>query len=273
MNQTDSSMISFKGPAHDVKAYLTKPVTGGPYPGLILVHEIWGLLPHIKSVSDRYAAEGFVVLAPDLMGSDPELAPHFSEANIAAILQFMGTLPPGRMRDPASVQEAMAKLPDDQKATVGWFFTHVMGGKLPQARFTQELSAALEHVKKEPNVNGDKIGSLGFCFGGTQSFRLACTGATQACVVFYGHNPDPIELVEKINCPIQGNYGAEDAGLNATLDQLVAAMVRYKKDFEMKIYPGAPHAFFNDTNPYMYREAAAKEAWTRSLGFLKRTLA
>jgi len=49
-------------------------------------------------------------------------------------------------------------------------------------------------------------------------------------------------------------------------------MVKYKKDFEMKVYPGAPHAFFNETNPATYREAAAKEAWERSLRFLDRAL-
>lgn len=104
------------------------------------------------------------------------------------------------------------------------------------------------------------------------SIRLACTGLTQACVVFYGQNPDPIELVEKINCPVLGNYGVEDTGLNVNLDKLVAAMVKYKRDFEMKLYPGAPHAFFNDTNPYMHRPAQAALAWQLTRDFLDRAL-
>jgi carboxymethylenebutenolidase len=49
-------------------------------------------------------------------------------------------------------------------------------------------------------------------------------------------------------------------------------MVEYQKDFEMRIYPGAAHAFFNDTNQTTYREAAAMEAWERVLGFYRRTL-
>jgi carboxymethylenebutenolidase len=53
---------------------------------------------------------------------------------------------------------------------------------------------------------------------------------------------------------------------------MVAVMVQYKKDFEMKIYPGAPHGFFNSTNTHMYRASAAKEAWERSVGFLGRCL-
>src|SRR2546421_5023007 len=58
---------------------------------------------------------------------------------------------------------------------------------------------------------------------------------------------------------------------NNHLDELVKAMVTYKKDFEMRIYPNAAHAFFNDTAP-MYQEAAAKDAWERVLRFYKRTL-
>jgi carboxymethylenebutenolidase len=271
MSQLESVMTSFKGPAHDVNAYLTMPSGQGPFPGLVLVHEIWGLAPHIKDVADRFAREGFVVIAPDLMGSDPAIAPLFSQANVEAVMRFMFTLPPGKMRDQAFVQEELAKLAPDQRATVGTFFGTVFGGKLPFPRFAQEVSAAYVHLKGMTGVNPSKIGSLGFCFGGTMSFKLACTGVTQACVVFYGQNPDPIELVEKINCPVLGNYGAED-GLNASLDQLVAAMVRYKKDFEMRIYGDAAHAFFNNDNQYMYRPKPAKEAWTLSLDFLKRNL-
>ena len=68
-------------------------------------------------------------------------------------------------------------------------------------------------------------------------------------MVFYGQNPDPIDLVEKMNCPFLGDYGGEDAGLNASLDKLVAAMVRYKKDFEMRLYPGAPHVLLQQDEP------------------------
>jgi len=60
--------------------------------------------------------------------------------------------------------------------------------------------------------------------------------------------------------------------INAHLDELVKAMITYKKDFEMRIYPNAAHAFFNDTNP-MYNEAAASDAWKRVLRFYKRALA
>jgi carboxymethylenebutenolidase len=272
MSQLERSMVAIKGPAHQVNAYVSRPAGTGRHPGLIVIHEIWGLVQHTKDVSDRFAAEGFAVLAPDLMGSDPALAPTFAPQHVEAVMQFFATLPPGKSRDPTFVQRELAKLPEDKRVPVGMFFATAFGGKLPYARFATELAAAHEYLKAQDYITPTKVGSLGFCFGGGMSFRLACAGATQACVVFYGQSPDPIDQVENINCPVLGNYGAEDTGLNATLDQLVAAMVRYKKDFEMKIYPGAPHAFFNDTNPHTYREAAANEAWGLTLEFLRRNL-
>ncbi len=272
MTQLSRSRVSFPGPSHPVNAYVSKPDDGGRHPGLILIHEIWGLNQQIEGVADRFANEGYAVAAPDLMGSDPKLAPVFAAESVAAVRRFMATLQPGRMRDQSYQQQELAKLPEGERATVGRFYSVAFGGALPYGRFLEELSSTHAHLAEQPSVIPARIGSLGFCFGGSMSARLACTGKTQACVVFYGQNPDPIDLVEKMNCPFLGNYGGEDAGLDATLDKLVAAMVRYKKDFEMKIYPGAPHAFFNETSPATYREAAAKEAWERSLGFLDRTL-
>ncbi len=272
MASLSKSRVSFAGPSHPVNAYLSRPADGGRHPGLVLIHEIWGLTPQIEGVADRFANEGYAVAAPDLMGSDPQLAPMFAPANITAVRAFMAKLQPSRMRDPAYQQGELAKLPEVERAVVGKFFAVAFGGALPYARFVEELSSTHAYLAAQPFADPAKIGSLGFCFGGGMSAKLACTGKTQACVVFYGQNPDPIELVEKMNCPFLGNYGGEDAGLNATLDQLVAAMVKHKKDFEMKIYPGAPHAFFNETNPATYRDSAAKEAWERSLRFLDRAL-
>jgi carboxymethylenebutenolidase len=271
MTELVRSRVSFKGPAHPVKAYFTRPVGDAKLPALILIHEIWGLDAHIEGVADRFAAEGYAVLAPDLMGSDPQLADTFTPSSIQAVKNIMRTMQPGRMRDPAYQQAEMAKLPEGERAVIGRFWATALGGNLPFAKFTEDLASAHAHLSSEPSVDPSRVGSLGFCFGGTMSARLACTGRTQACVVFYGHNPDPIDMVEKMACPFLGNYGGEDAGLNVTLEKLVAAMVKYKKDFAMRIYPGAPHAFFNDTAP-SYREAAASEAWKSSLAFLDRCL-
>lgn len=272
MTEIKSQMGTVPGPEHAVKVYTSRPVGVGTFPGLVLVHEIWGLTPHIKSVADRFAREGYVVFAPDLMGSDPALAPYFTDETVAAVAAFMRTLTTGRMRDQSYFQEQLAKLPEEKRTVVGAWYGKVFGGSMPYERFVKELVSVVESARSHEGVKRDRIGSLGFCFGGTMSGRLACTGTTQAAVVFYGQNPDPVDSIEKANCPFLGLYGADDVMLNANLDKLVAAMTKYKKDFEMKIYQGAPHAFFNDTNPQTYREAAAKDAWVRSLAFLDRCL-
>jgi carboxymethylenebutenolidase len=70
-----------------------------------------------------------------------------------------------------------------------------------------------------------------------------------------------------------GLYGGRDKRINATLKDLVEAMAENEKDFQMKIFPGASHAFFNDTNPVNYNASAAKEAWPMVLDFFRRKLA
>lgn len=101
---------------------------------------------------------------------------------------------------------------------------------------------------------------------------LACTGKTDASVIFYGSNPDPIDRVKNIKGAVMGIYGGVDKRINSGLPELVKAMAEYEKHFEMCIYPGAPHAFFNDTSPQNYREAAAKDAWERLLRFFNKNL-
>ena len=166
----------------------------------------------------------------------------------------------------------IAKLPPEERERVRRANQLLFGG-LPRDEMTQDLVKTVSYLKTQPYVKNGQVASLGFCFGGGMSFRLVCQAPLTACVVFYGENPDPIEQVENIHCPVLGLYGGEDLRISNNLDSLVKAMVDYKKDFEMRIYPGAPHAFFNDTNPMTYRQAAAAEAWERVLHFFQRTLA
>ena len=105
MGELQTQMVTMKGPAHDVKVYLSRPAGAGTHPGLVLIHEIFGLLPHFRDVADRFAREGFVVAAPDLMGSDPNLAPQFTPDSIETVMGFMRTLPPGKARDQAFTQQ------------------------------------------------------------------------------------------------------------------------------------------------------------------------
>ena len=148
----------------------------------------------------------------------------------------------------------------------------MMFGGLPMDKLSKAAVDGIGFLRSRDYVDSEKIGTIGFCFGGSISILTACSTRTAGCILFYGQNPDPIDQVERIQCPVLAFYGAQDEHLNANIDKLVAAMARYKKDFEMKIYPGAAHAFFNNTNKHLYNKAAAKDSWKRVKGFFKLTL-
>lgn len=266
-----SEMTTFNGARAPVQAYLSRPKTSEPRPAVVVIHEIMGLVDHTKVVADRLAREGYVTLAPNLFSSDPELASLFTPQNVGISLGFMQKIPAEKRGDMAYVQQLLAKEPAGTRDVAQRVMGKMFGG-MPKDALTQEGVKAVEFLNSQNYVKKGSVGIVGFCFGGGISINVACHTKTAACAVFYGENPSPVELVEKIQCPVLGIYGAEDMRINASLDQLVAAMVRYRRDFQMKLYPGAGHAFFNETNKMAYREGAAKEAWDRTLRFFAQSL-
>ena len=269
MADESRAMMTYDGEGGAIQAYLARPRREGPRPAVIVIHEILGLTDHTKSVADRFAEEGYVAFAPNLF-SRPGLAEVLTPSNIGEVMRFMTTVGWDKISDSAYVQQTMSQLPQEQRATVQRVLPVMFGG-IPKDRLTQDLVKAVAYLNAQRYVQTGKIASVGFCFGGGMSINLACHASLAGSVIFYGENPNPIELVKNIACPVLGLYGAEDLRINMHLDELVKAMVTNKIDFEMRIYPNAAHAFFNDTIP-MYREAAARDAWERVLRFYKRTL-
>jgi carboxymethylenebutenolidase len=263
------AMMTYDGEGGSIQAYLARPRIEGPHPAVIVIHEILGLTDHIKSVADGFVEEGYVAFAPNLF-SRPGLAEVLTPSNIGVVMQFMTTVGWDKISDSTYVQQVMSQLPQEQRETVQRVLPVMFGG-IPRDRLTQDLVKAVAYLNAQSFVQPGKVASVGFCFGGGMSINLACHAKLAASVIFYGQNPDPIDLVENIACPVLGLYGAEDMRINMHLDELVKAMVTNKIDFEMRIYPNAAHAFFNDTF-LMYQEAAARDAWERVLRFYKRTL-
>lgn len=262
-------MIKYPGVSNQIDAYLCTPEAAGNRPAVILIHEIWGLDTHIKDVSERVCREGYVVLAPDLFSSAfvPE---SMTVENIRKTMKFFLSIPAEKQRDMEYVKHELTKLAEDDRNVISELMVKLFS--LPKDELTKELVKAVEFLKASGNVSVDKIGSMGFCFGGGMSINLACTGSTNACVIFYGENPSPADKIKNVNGPILGIYGSLDERINAGLKDLVDAAVTYKKDLEMRIYPDSPHAFFNDTNPNNYREKSAKQAWEQVKTFFKRSL-
>jgi carboxymethylenebutenolidase len=269
--EIQSEMTAFEGTMGRVDAYLAKPRSSDKLPALVVIHEIYGLSDHIKHVTDRFASQGYVSLAPNLF-SRKDLRSVLTPENVGAALGFMRTLPTNKMRDRDYVQGELAKMQDESRRnTIGQTMGLLFGG-LPKSSLVDDLVHAVDFLDQQDYVKSGKIGSVGFCFGGGMSAALACRGKTAACVIFYGENPDPIEQVKNIAGPVLGLYGGEDERIDSNLDHLVKAMVTHKKDFGMRIFPGAPHAFFNDTSKQTYRPDAARDAWEMVLRFYARTL-
>ncbi len=227
-----SGPVQFPGEGVRMGGYLSRPKAARRYPGVIAIHENRGLTDHIQDVARRFAKEGFAGLAPDLLS---------------------------RAGGTASLKTA-----DEARTAIG---------KLTQEGVDRDLRATFDYLRGLDFVNRDRVGVVGFCWGGANSLRMATqVRELAAAVVFYGRNPNPLDLVERIGSPLLLIYGEDDPFVMPGVPTLEAALKRYGKAYEIKIYPGAQHAFHNDTGD-RYHADAARDAWARTAAFFKRHLA
>lgn len=261
--------IKYRTSNDEISAHLARPAEEDKYPGIVLIHEIFGLDEHIRNVADRLAAKGYIVLAPHLFSSK-QLSPVLTPESIGKAMKFMMSVPVDKQRDEDYRSTELGKLNEsDRKAIVGVYTTLFV--KRPTQTFTNYLSSAVDYLNSLDNING-KIGSVGFCFGGGMSINLACTSKTDASVIFYGENPEPVDNVKNVRGAVMGLYGGEDMMINSKIYELVKALVAHKKSFTVKVYPGAHHAFFNDTRQTHYNKEAADDAWKLVLDFFSKNL-
>lgn len=237
--------------ATEFEAYIARP-EGPPRGALIVIHEVWGLVDHIKDIADRFASEGYLVLAPDLLSSIG------IEAHIGLELN------------------AIMKSPDEKVRTEGQPRLRTAFASLNVPEFAAWAIAALgvsvDYLADQPGIQG-RIAVTGFCFGGSYSFALAAADQRiRAAVPFYGAPPEGA-AVSKIAAPVLAFYGETDEKLIQSLPEVTAAMQAAGVDFTAKVYENAGHAFFNDTNPFAYRADAAADSWRRTLDFLAATVA
>lgn len=236
-------------PSGDLKVYIAKP-KGDPKGALIVIHEVWGLVDHIKDVSNRLAAEGYLAGAPDLLSSTIDVE------NLASMQQDLFN-PEKRTAIQPKLREMMAPIQNPE-----------FGAKTTKT--VKELFDYLFNLEESKQ----KVGIIGFCFGGTYSFSLAVNEPKlKLALPFYGHADFSVDELKKVACPIKAFYGQNDEGLISGLDELKSKMKEASVDFEATVYPNCGHAFFNDTNPYAYNKEAATDAWTKVLGFLSKYLA
>ncbi|MEP7376590.1 MAG: dienelactone hydrolase family protein [Chitinophagaceae bacterium] len=135
----------------------------------------------------------------------------------------------------------------------------------------QNFIKVFDYLPTRKDFNG-KAGCVGFCWGGAMANNLAVNvPSLKAAVPFYGRQPKA-EDVPKIKAALQLHYGEMDEGVNAGIAAYEEALKKNNIIYELYIYPGAQHAFHNDTAPSRYNEAAAKLAWQRTLDFFAKYL-
>ena len=150
---------------------------------------------------------------------------------------------------------------------------HELMRGLDQKEALADLGSAMNYLRSLPEVGKSHIGSLGFCMGGGLSLQLALSRPDlSGAVMFYGTpDTDPLDL-DKAACPVLGFFGAEDQGIPvAKVEEMAKELNEVGEGADVKIYPGAGHAFFNESRPSYNAEAAA-DAWTRTLTFFNARL-
>ena len=222
--------------------FLARPA--GAAPGVVMVPDVWGLYDHYKDLARRLAGEGFAVLALDLyrrIGGKPSIS---------------------------TPEEAMV-----------WI------DGLDDRQVLDDVQAGVDFLAAGPasSAGSARVGITGFCMGGQYALLAACTcTGLSACAPFYGMvryagglDPErkpraPLEALIDLSCPVLGFYGAEDHLIPQTdVDALRAGLTASAHGGEVIVYPGAGHAFMNDSRPPLYREDAARDAWPRLVGFLR----
>ncbi len=194
--------------ARTITTYVAYPEVKGKAPVIVLIHEIFGESDWFKLQADELAAKGYIVVAPDLLS---------------------GVGPNGGGTDALSAQGGRDAV---TKAVMG----------LPADQVMSDLDAVADYGKKLPSASG-KLFVAGFCWGGGKSFAFATHRADlSAAFVFYGPPPTTADMA-KINAPIYGFYGENDARIGATIPQTVIDMKAAGKFYEPVTYTGAGHGF------------------------------
>lgn len=135
----------------------------------------------------------------------------------------------------------------------------------------QNFIRVFDHLNTRKDVTG-KYGCVGFCWGGAMANSLAVeVPSLKAAVAFYGRQPDTAK-VPNIKAAVQLHYAGLDERVNAGAAAYEAALKANNINYELYMYDGVNHAFHNDTAPTRYNEAAAKQAWQRSMDFFKKYL-
>ena len=220
--------------------YRAMPASGGPFPTVLVVQEIFGVHEHIKDICRRLAKLGYFAVAPELYAR----------------------------------QGDVSKLTDIQQEILP------IVKKVPDAQVLSDLDASAEWAKKSGKADTSKLAVTGFCWGGRIVWLYSAHNkGVKAGAAWYGrlvtdkdelHPKNPIDVVLDLHAPVLGLYGGADQGIPfATVETMRAALKEVKNQSEIVVYPDTPHGFYADYRP-SYRKEQADDAWKKMLDWFKK---
>ncbi|MBI4201523.1 MAG: dienelactone hydrolase family protein [Chloroflexi bacterium] len=221
-----------------IEAYLARPLGPGPYPTVVVIHQMPGWVDAVKEITRKFAHHGYAAISPNL---------HYREKVANRVIS-----------------------PEDAAAAVR------AAGGVPDDRCVGDIQGAVDYLHDLPYGNG-KVGVIGYCSGGRQTFLVACTiKEFNAAVVCYGGgivmaldriSPQtpvaPIDMTKDLGCPLLYLHGLEDTSPSPQEAATVEAeLKRLEKTSEFHAYPNTGHGFFNPDGAG-YRQPAAVDGWQR----------
>lgn len=264
---TLTSQVTLKGSGRTFDAYYAAPSDGKKHPGLVVIHEIFGLTPWIRQVVDRFAERGYLALASDLFVG--RIHPSFRPETAERMMPLVWQLPVEVRIIPEELRRALKGHREDD-VEIAVRLAQVSQGLEWMPPVLGDLRDCVAYLRGLKESSG-KVGAVGFCFGGKMSFHLATVEpALNAAVVFYGAGPRELEI-EKIACPVLGIYGEDDEYITKDVPRVAKAMRKFGKTFEHEIFNRTGHAFARPGSKE-YKPEAASKAWERADAFLARAL-
>lgn len=215
-----------------LKMWVVRPTGAGKVGTVLVIHENMGLNDWPRAVADQLARQGFIAIAVDLLSGKAPDGGGTAELG-TGVGQALRTLTP--------------------------------------ADVAARLDAAAAYARTLPNANG-KYATVGYCWGGGQSFNYAVAQPNlSAAVVYYGPTPADMNSLASIKAPVLGLYGGSDARITANVEPTAAKMKELGKSFTFHIYEGAGHGFLRQQSTEANAKASA-QAWPATLAFLREHL-
>jgi carboxymethylenebutenolidase len=217
----------------DMGAYVARPEDTSAHPGLMVFQEAFGVNAHIRDVTERFAREGYVAIAPEL---------------------FHRTAPPGFE---ASYGDFPSIKPHREPLTAD--------------ALEADIRATYEWLRSSARVKAHVISSVGFCLGGRVSFLANSVFPLQAAVSFYGGGiaPDLLDRATRLSGPMLLFWGGLDKHITAEHHRAICdALTAQQKSYVNVEFSRADHGFFCDQRA-AYQPRSAREAWALTLEFLR----